>query len=294
MTYLSWINGGLYLNMNDPAHPWPAFPDFIADFYRSPEAIALYHAYVRALVTRVNTVTGLAYADDPAIMAWQLANEPRPAGGETAALAVLPDFLDWVNGTARLIKSLDPNHLVSTGAEGLKGSVERPDIVLDAHRSPDIDYLTAHIWPGNWSWLDLADMAGTDASARALAADYIARHIGFARALDKPLVIEEFGYPRDGNRYDPGTPTTLRDGFYAVVHQAVLADARAGGPLVGSNIWAWNGEGRARHPDFRARTGDAAWVGDPPHEPQGWYGVFDTDRSTRALIRRQARALAAV
>ncbi len=25
MTYLSWINGGNYINMNDPAHPWPEF-----------------------------------------------------------------------------------------------------------------------------------------------------------------------------------------------------------------------------------------------------------------------------
>lgn len=294
MTYLSWVNGGRYLNMNDPAHPWPAFPDFIADFYRSPEAVALYHDYVRAVVTRTNTVTGLAYADDPAIMAWQLANEPRPAGGEAQARTVLPDFQAWIDGTARLIKSLDPHHLVSTGAEGLKGAVESPDMVLVTHSSPDIDYLTAHIWPGNWSWLNLDDMAGTDASARARTADYIAQHVAFARTLNKPLVIEEFGYPRDGNRYDPATTTTLRDGFYAGVHAAVLADARAGGPLVGSNIWAWNGEGRARHPDFRAQSDDAAWVGDPPHEPQGWYGVFDTDASTRALIRSHAAALAAL
>ncbi|WP_396593153.1 cellulase family glycosylhydrolase [Brevundimonas sp. R86498] len=294
MTYLSWVNGGRYLDMNDPAHPWPAFPNFIADFYRSPEAVGLYHDWVRAMVTRVNTVTGTAYADDPAVMAWQLANEPRPAGGDGEALAVLPDFMAWVNGTARLIKTLDPNHLVSTGAEGLKGAVERPDMVLDTHRSPDIDYLTAHIWPGNWSWPSLDDMAGTDAEARHQTADYIARHIDFARTLNKPLVIEEFGYPRDGNRYDPATPTTLRDRFYGEVHAAVLADARAGGPLVGSNIWAWNGEGRARHPDFRARAGESAWIGDPPHEPQGWYGVFDSDRSTRDLVRAHAAALARV
>ena len=27
MTYLYWTNGGRYINMNDPAHPWPEFPD---------------------------------------------------------------------------------------------------------------------------------------------------------------------------------------------------------------------------------------------------------------------------
>lgn len=294
MTYLSWVNGGKYLNMNDPAHPWPEFPDFVADYYGNAGAVGLYHDYIRAVVSRTNTVTGVRYADDPAIMAWQLANEPRPAGSDPRAAANLPAFQRWISDTARLIKSLDPHHLVSTGSEGLKGAVERADIVLDAHRSPDIDYLTAHIWPANWSWLDRRDMAGTDAEARARTAEYIQQHIGFARELGKPLVIEEFGYPRDGDAFDPATPTTLRDGFYADIHAAVLADSRVGGPLVGSNFWAWNGEGRTRNPDFRFRDGDRAWLGDPPHEPQGWYGVFDTDHSTRASIRRQAAALAAL
>ena len=294
MTYLSWVNGGRYLDMNDPAHPWPAFPDFIADFYRSTEAVDLYRDYVRAVVTRINTVTGIPYAQDPTLMAWQLANEPRPAGGVTEAVANLPAFYDWINGTARLIKSLDPNHLVSTGGEGLKGSVERPEIVLESQQSSDVDYMTAHIWPGNWGWLDRKDMAGTDAAARALSRDYVAQHIGFARQLNKPLVIEEFGYPRDGDAYDPPVPTSLRDGFYDDIHAAVLASARTGGPLVGSNYWAWNGEARSPHPDQRFRSGDRAWMGDPPHEPQGWYGVFDTDQSTRARIRAHAAALAVV
>ncbi len=292
MTYLSWVNGGRYLNMNDPAHPWPEFPNFIADFYRSPEAVGLYHDYVRAVVGRTNSVTGVRYRDDPTIMAWQLANEPRPAGGEAEAIANLPAFYGWIQGTARLIKSIDSNHLVSTGGEGLKGSVEKAEIVMATQAFAEIDYTTAHIWPGNWGWLDRTDMAGTHDSAREKARDYVAQHIGFARQLNKPLVIEEFGYPRNGDRYEPAVPTTMRDSFYADIHAAVLADARVGGPLVGSHFWAWNGEGRTRNPDFRFQSGDNAWLGDPPHEPQGWYGVFDTDASTRRLVNIHARSLA--
>jgi mannan endo-1,4-beta-mannosidase len=288
MTYLSWVNGGRYIDMNDPAHPWPAFPDFTAGFYANAEAVALYHAYVSAVVGRTNTVTGLRYADDPAIMAWQLANEPRAGGGDDTIAANRTAFLAWIADTARLIKSLDPNHLVSTGSEGLKGSGERTDLVLAAHRSPDIDYLTAHVWPGNWGWLDLKDMAATDARARAASADYIGRHIAMARQLDKPLVIEEFGYPRDGDRYDPAAPTTLREGFYGLIFDAVLADARIGGPLAGCNFWAWNGEARAKHPDFHYQNGDRAYMGDPPHEPQGWYGNFDSDAAMLTEIRVHA------
>jgi hypothetical protein len=29
-------------------------------------------------------------------------------------------------------------------------------------------------------------------------------------------------------------------------------------------------------------------MGDPPHEPQGWYGLFDDDKSTLALVRDHA------
>lgn len=292
--YLQWTNGGHYVDANDPGHPWPKFPDFVSGFYRSPEAVARYHAHVRRIVGRVNTVTGRPYAEDPAIMAWQLANEPRPGGSGTVVDSALPDFHGWIASTARLIKALAPNHLVSTGSEGLMGSMERPGLVLSSQADDAVDYHTAHVWPANWNWLDRADMAGTHARALSLASDYVARHVALAQQAGKPLVVEEFGYPRNGDVYGLDVSTGMRDDLYALIQDAVIASAREGGPLVGSNFWAWNGEGRAQHADFRFRNGDTAFLGDPPHEPQGWYGVFDDDRSTRAVIRSRAAALAAI
>lgn len=293
MTYLSWVNGGRFINMNDPAHPWPEFPDWNAAFYSNPKAQALLRDYIKAVVTRTNSVTGKRYADDPTIMAWQLANEPRPGGSDAVAVPNLPHFYRWIDETARYIKALDGHHLVTTGSEGLKGSIEREDVVLDAHRSPAIDYMTTHIWPNNWSWMDAGNLAGTYAGGAAKVADYIATHIRLARQLGKPLVIEEFGYPRDGAAaYDPTIPTTFKDRFYRQIYAAVEADMAAGGPLAGSNFWAWNGEARTPHADHRFVRGDLAYMGDPPHEPQGWYGVFDSDASTQAVIRAHAAALA--
>ena len=294
MTYLYWVNGGRYIDMNDPAHPWPAFADFNAEFYRNSRAIGMYHDYVRAVVTRTNTVTGRRYIDDPAIMAWQLANEPRPAGSEAAAVPNFPAYYGWIDRTARLIKSLDPNHLVSTGHEGLKGCVEQEQCVVDAHKPASVDYLTAHIWPLNWGWVDDKNLPGTHAKGAAEVQNYLDAHIRIAGRLGKPLVIEEFGYPRDGGSYDPAAGTAFRDRFYGQIYAAVLASAQAGGPLAGSNFWAWNGEGRAQHADWRFQRGDLSYLGDPPHEPQGWYGVFDSDASTRAIIADHSRALQAV
>jgi mannan endo-1,4-beta-mannosidase len=294
MTYLYWTNGGRYINMNDPAHPWPEFPDFNAAFYNSTNAIALYHDYVRAVVSRTNSITGMRYADDPAVMAWQLANEPRPGGSERIGTPNLPSFYAWIRNTASLIKSLDSNHLVSTGHEGLKGCLESEACVIAAHEMPEIDYLTAHIWPQNWSWVNPTDLPGTYEKGAALVREYINQHISYARRLDKPLVFEEFGFPRDQGLFDPGTPTSFRDRFYNIIYDAVLADARAGGPVAGSNFWAWTGEGRAAHADHKFRPGDTSYVGDPPHEPQGWYGVFYGDESTKAVISEHAAALRSV
>ncbi len=45
-------------------------------------------------------------------MAWELANEPRGFHNNAAA------FNTWLDDTVAHIKSLDPNHLVTTGCEG--------------------------------------------------------------------------------------------------------------------------------------------------------------------------------
>lgn len=107
-------------------------------------------------------------------------------------------------------------------------------------------------------------------------------------------MIEEFGYPRDAGSFAPGTPTSFKDRFYRVIFDAVAESAQTGGPLVGSNFWAWGGEGRAAHADYAFQRGDVSYMGDPPHEPQGWYSVLQSDESTKALIRSHAAALKAV
>ncbi|WP_082467196.1 glycoside hydrolase 5 family protein [Sphingomonas sp. Leaf25] len=291
MTYLSYV-GEPWIDMGDPKHPWPEFPNSNSRFYGNARAVALYHAYVRAVVTRTNRVTGKPYRDDPAVMAWQLCNEPRPAGD--LAHAKLPDFYGWVDGTARLIKSLDANHLVSTGSEGLKGSLEQTDIVRTEHAFDSIDYLTVHVWPNNWTWVDQKDLPGTYARGETLVEDYVRKHIAIARDLNKPMVIEEFGYPRDGGSNDPKASIVYKDRFYQLLHRLALADAQSGGPTAGTNFWAWNGEARTKNADWRFHPGDLQYMGDPPHEPQGWYGVFDTDASTLALVAAQARAMQAI
>jgi hexosaminidase len=155
-----------------------------------------------------------------------------------------------------------------------------------AHDGPDIDYATVHIWPQNWGWYDPERPASYQA-AEAEALAYLREHAAIAAELGKPLVLEEFGLARD---YEPLTdildlasPTSHRDRFLAAMLAEVSASAAAGGPLAGSNVWAWSGA---------ARPGDP-WVGDPPHEEPGWYSIYDEDASTLAVLAAHAAALAA-
>ena len=291
MAHLDYVTGK-YINNGDPAYPWPAFAKHTAQFYSNEQALALYHDYVRFLVSRTNSLTGVAYADDPTIMAWQLSNEPRQGGDEEDSATNQPAYLKWISDTAKLIRSIDKNHLVSLGHEGTMGAVGNEQYVLDAHA--DIDYLTGHIWPQNWSWVDGKDLPGTFDAGAVKTQAYIDQHIALATQLNKPLVFEEFGFPRDDGQYEPGTPTVWKDKFYAMIYKAVEEAVKTGGPVAGSNFWAWGGAGRALNADYHMKRGETAYMGDPPHEPQGWYSVFNTDTSTQALIKAHAAAISSI
>ncbi|HTR81043.1 MAG TPA: mannanase [Bacteroidota bacterium] len=266
---------------------WGKFMNFSATFYANERANSYFLWYVRMLVDRRNTVNGRMYSDDPTIMAWQLANEPRPGTGGADAPNVLPSYYKWIDQTAGFIKSLDTNHLVCSGNEGLAGSIGSDSCVLIAHRSKNIDYLTIHLWPLNWGWFDPQKMEETLPTSIEKATAYIAQHIEFARELHKPMVMEEFGLGRDSGAYALGTPTTARDRYYKKIFSILYDSAQAGTPVAGSNFWGWGGEGKSQNADFMWKTGDP-FVGDPPQEPQGRNSIFISDRSTIAIIRDHA------
>ena len=290
--YVSWLDGEPVPNPIFPENSWDQFMEFSARFYTHAGANAAYRRYVERLVTRKNRYTGVRYRDDPTIMAWQLANEPRPGRGKSG-WRNREAFTAWVGSTADFIRSLDPNHLISIGSEGLRGCLGRAEIYLAIHRFPSVDYMTVHLWLLNWSWYDPLRHDETYPEAERLAIDYIDQHVAFAEQLGKPLVLDEFGIPRDLHSYSPAAPTTVRDRFYETVLGHIRANAAAGGPFAGSNFWTWGGYGAAADPDeFAWHHGDS-FTGDPPQEPQGRNSVFAADASTLEVLERQAALMKA-
>jgi mannan endo-1,4-beta-mannosidase len=123
------------------------------------------------------------------------------------------------------------------------------------------------------------------------AMDYIATHEAMARKLNKPLVMEEFGISRDSNRHDAGSAITIRDRYYQKIFEEIYRQAsKPDAVIAGCNFWAWAGEGRPRIPAGIWKAGDD-FIGDPPHETQGWYSIFDTDTSTQRIIKIQAERM---
>ena len=281
-----WSGGyGYYLKSvgyeDSPNASGEGYNDYVryaSAFVREPKALQLYYDYVQQIVSRTNSITGKPYAEDPTIMAWQICNEPRPFSKENKDL-----FYQWISKTARLIKRLDSHHLVSTGSEGLYGCEVDEDLCMRVHNDLNVDYLTVHVWPVNWGWASRDRLYDALPNVFVRAGEYINLHVRMAERMKKPMVIEEFGYSRDQNSFKASSHTMARDVFYNFIFTQLLESKQQGGPIAGCNFWGWAGEGR---PESDTWTVGADYLADPPHEPQGWYSVFNSDHTTLELIRK--------
>lgn len=273
--YLEWAGHGKAVIPS--VDGWPAYMDYVKQFVQSDSAKALAANHVRNIVTRTNSVTGRPYTESTAIMSWQIANEPRAFGEDNKEA-----FAEWIGETARLIKSLDPNHLVSVGSEGSHGCEEDIELWTRLHSFPEVDYGTIHIWPYNWSWISESTVTDSVATACRNTDTYIDAHYARLSPMGKPIVLEEFGYPRDGMATAPGSPVTGRDSYYS----HVFSQVRNTGKIAGVNFWGWGGLAVPAHDTWQ--HGDD-YTGDPAQEPQGLNSVFACDTTTIAIIRAAAK-----
>jgi mannan endo-1,4-beta-mannosidase len=128
-------------------------------FWTDPQVIEDFKQTIHFVVTRTNTLTGVRYCDDKAILCWETGNE-------------LFSPTSWTREIAGYIKSLDTNHLVM---DGRAAPVVRPES-LDM---PEIDIVTTHHYPSLRTRQSFADLIRAN----------------WARAKGKkPYVVGEFGF----------------------------------------------------------------------------------------------------
>jgi mannan endo-1,4-beta-mannosidase len=281
--YLDW-NGRVPEELKTRKLTWDEQRDVVSQFYDCGPCREAYAKQVRLVLGRTNRYSKRKYTEDPAIMAWELANEPRPMRPAAAEA-----YRRWVRDVAAALKALDGNHLVTIGHEGYMGT-EDIKLFEEIHADANVDYLTIHIWPKNWGWFKgtRVEEGFPEVVEKTLA--YVEQHRSVAERLGKPLVIEEFGLPRDGHSFDPGAPTSLRDAFYGKIFALLERQAESGGHVVGANFWAFGGRARPRSGQIFWKEGDE-YTGDPPMEEQGLNSVFDGDESTWNVIRRFGKSL---
>ncbi|KAI8319813.1 glycoside hydrolase [Martensiomyces pterosporus] len=248
-----------------------------------------YRDHIEAVAGRRNTCTGVAYRDDPSILAWEVMNEPQILdqvdNGEDK-------LFRWIDDTAQFIHRLAPHHLVTTGAESKNGQ-KWFELM---HMSSSITLASCHFWPLNWGLYNSTDP--TDASvdfAIAKAREFVDSNALWAQSLDKPVGLFEFGMMRDNwgkfaglAGYSPEATVTHRNKFYKAVTDAIAEHVR-NGAFAGSSFWAYSGVAR---PPAKPTT-EITWTGDPPHEPPGWNSVYDKDEGTLAIIKSFSRRIGA-
>lgn len=165
------------------------------DFYHVPAIKEAFKTYVKAIVER--------YADSPAIMAWELGNEPRCGADGVRNLPrsqnCTPDMItEWIDEFSTYVKSLDANHLVTWGGEGGFNRVN-DDGFYNGFDGGDfdkeltltnIDFGVFHTYP-DW-WTRSVEWAN----------QWIIDHAAAGRAVGKPVVHEEYGWLTDAKRLE--------------------------------------------------------------------------------------------
>lgn len=164
------------------------------EFYTHPDTRDAYKNWALHILNRRNTYSGVLYKDDPTILAWELANEPRCQGSiqRLNSPGCSPaTLIGWVREMSAFLKQNDSKHLVTVGDEGFFWRSADSDwlrngsqgVDFDAFlRTASIDFGTLHLYPENWE---------KDA---AWGTQWIEEHIAACAEADKPLLVEEYGW----------------------------------------------------------------------------------------------------
>lgn len=206
-------------------------------FFKDPTIKGYYKTYIKAIVTRKNSLSGVKYSEEPAIFAWELINEPRCDSDSSSSV-----LQAWITEMIAYIKSLDQKHLVTIGLEGFYGpktaekSVVNPgewasslgtDFIQNSAVA-GVDFASVHAYPDSW-------MPHANVTAKL---DFLLRwldsHINDGEnVLKKPVLFTEVGYPL----HVKGEEVYYGDTLLKTVFDRIFESAMKGQAGAGSLIW---------------------------------------------------------
>ncbi|XP_078165756.1 mannan endo-1,4-beta-mannosidase 6-like [Carex rostrata] len=222
----------------------------LADSFFSHPTIKLYYKnYLKTIVTRKNSYSGIRYSDEPAIFAWELMNEPRCLSNSSAPL-----IQAWIAEMASYIKTLDKNHLVTVGLEGFysPNTTHRlginpgdwaaslcSDFILNS-AIENIDFASVHAYPDSW-----IPQANLEEKAQYLS-NWVDSHINDSQQiLKKPVLFSEVG----SHSISKQNGTYARDILLKIVYDKIYESAKNRGAGSGALIWQLTVEQMRRFDD---------------------------------------------
>lgn len=162
-------------------------------FFTSSETKNIYKDYVREIVTAIDPVTNKAINRSPAILSWELMNEPRSSRIETSKVVA-----DWANEMSKYILSLDNIHIVSLGSEGFSGLYndgKNGPLISNVGSLDSINMLTAHYY-----------LSKDERDLPAILHDWTKQSkINYK----KPLILEEVGFDKNPKKNNNRTREEL-------------------------------------------------------------------------------------
>ncbi|KAL9243812.1 hypothetical protein vseg_017654 [Gypsophila vaccaria] len=243
-------------------------------FFFDPTIQTYFKNYIKAVLTRKNTITGIEYRNDPIILAWELINEPRctsDPSGDT--------LQEWIKEMSEYIKSIDEKHLVTIGLEGfydsksskaaLNPSKFTTALGTDFIRNndiPTIDFASFHMYPDKWVEDNL------DAKLE-FAKKWITSHFEDGeKQLKKPVILSEFGLSSHSQDFEP----SHRDKLIKLVYELTYKSAKRNKAGAGSLIWQFVVKGMEKYNDD---------FGIIPWELQSTYNVIVEQSCRLARLR---------
>lgn len=160
-----WVGGidgycrlaGITINTTDSLDPnaW--------QFYTNQRCLDLFKQMISHLMERTNTVTGVKYKDDPAVLCWETGNEIAAYDSTTS-----PKFTqNWTKSVAAHLKSTGISQLVLDG---------KMDAAAESLNDDNVDILGSHYYTGSFPQKLKNDT-----------------ELAHANGSGKPFILGEFG-----------------------------------------------------------------------------------------------------
>jgi len=178
-------------------------------FFTDPAVIAAFEEHIAAMLNHQNALTGVAYKDDPTILAWENCNMCGLGVVWTSSSRDLTPYTPWIDIIGKFIKSIDKRHLYLDTT----GFFRYDQKALDA-KTPDL--VSWEYYP-HWDALVSSGEKTTTQS--------FSRDAAVITGHGKAYIVNEFGWDV--------TDWTTRDDLQAVLH-ALEADRN----ICGDDFWA--------------------------------------------------------